>query len=128
MFFLFCWLLAIFRLIHIFYKIYSRHRHTFVIFETIIVEKRLFKKKHSLFSLFLIHRYIEGLQTNTHYISPYEKTLKATQETVQAVDISKLPTSWLGKRAKDKPEEVVNALWELRNYMMKDILQLHRTY
>uniref|UniRef100_W4VRH5 Putative chromatin remodeling complex rsc subunit rsc1/polybromo n=1 Tax=Corethrella appendiculata TaxID=1370023 RepID=W4VRH5_9DIPT len=67
-------------------------------------------------------KYIEGIQNNTPYITPWDKTLKASQETV-STDISRLPVNWLGKHGKEKPEEIIDAVWELRDFMMKDILQ-----
>lgn len=80
-----------------------------------------------LFSVFcLANRYIEGLQSNASYISPYEKTIRTTQATAPTVDVSKLPVQWLGQHAQDKPEEVVNALWHLRNFMLKDVLEIKR--
>lgn len=72
------------------------------------------------------NRYIEGLQSNASYISPYEKTIRTTQATAPTVDVSKLPVQWLGQHAQDKPEEVVNALWHLRNFMLKDVLEIKR--
>ncbi|XP_055708043.1 protein polybromo-1 isoform X1 [Phlebotomus papatasi] len=73
-------------------------------------------------------KYIEGLQNDSRFISPWEKTLKATQESVPAVDVSRLPTHWLDSRGKEQPEEIVKAIWNLRNYMMKDIVQIKKNY
>lgn len=73
-------------------------------------------------------KYIEGLQNDSRFISPWEKTLKATQESVPAVDMSRLPTHWLDSRGKEQPEEIVKAIWNLRNYMMKDIVQIKKNY
>lgn len=70
-------------------------------------------------------KYIEGLQNNSTYVGQWDKSMKSTRETVN-VDVSKLPTHWLGNRAKDKPEEVVDALWKLRNFMWRDALALSR--
>ncbi|GAB0097679.1 polybromo [Sergentomyia squamirostris] len=72
-------------------------------------------------------KYIEGLQNDSRFISPWEKTLKATPETVPPVDVGRLPTHWLDTRGKEQPDEVVKALWGLRNYMMKDIIQIKRS-
>ncbi|XP_063701796.1 protein polybromo-1-like isoform X2 [Culicoides brevitarsis] len=71
-------------------------------------------------------KYIESLQPKINHKPLYQKTLRATQDNTAAVDISKLPTQWLGKRAQEKPDQVVNALWNLRHYMMKDLLALHK--
>lgn len=73
---------------------------------------------HSLSS-----RYIEGLQNDTRFITPWEKTLKTNQETAPTVDVTKLPSNWLRKSVQNKPEDVVTALWQLRNFMMRDILR-----
>lgn len=40
--------------------------------------------------------------------------------------MAKLPVSWLGKKAQDKPEEVVDALWNLRTLMWRDAFTLSR--
>lgn len=75
------------------------------------------------------YRYIEGLQLNTSSITPYEKSIKAIEcDTPPSVSISRLPTHWLGRRGREQPEEVVNALWDLRNHMMKDVVQLSKSY
>lgn len=70
-------------------------------------------------------KYIEGLQNNSSNISSWERTLKATRENVSH-DTSRLPTHWLGARGKEKPEEVVDALWKLRNFMWRDALALSK--
>lgn len=76
-----------------------------------------------------INRYIEGLQTNTPSITPYEKAIQATEiETAPPINVSRLPSHWLGKAGQEKPDDVVNALWNLRNYMMKDVVQLYKSY
>lgn len=72
-------------------------------------------------------KYIEGLQNNSQSISNWDKTLKATRETITH-DTSRLPTHWLGARAKDKPEEVVDALWKLRNFLWRDSLSLSKNF
>lgn len=71
-------------------------------------------------------KYIEGLQSDSRYIAPWEKTLKANPETTPSVDVAKLPTNWFGKNTEDKTDDVVSALWQLRNFMMKDVLQLQK--
>lgn len=70
-------------------------------------------------------KYIEGLQNNSSYIGQFSKTMKATKESM-GTDTSRLPTHWLGEKAKEKPEEVVDALWNLRNFMWRDALALNR--
>lgn len=70
-------------------------------------------------------KYIEGLQNNNSYVGNWERTLKATRENVTH-DTSKLPLHWLGARGKEKPEQVVDALWKLRNFMWRDAFTLSR--
>lgn len=71
-------------------------------------------------------RYIEGLQSGSQYITPWQKTLTATRETIPNQDASRLPTHWLGKKGREKPEAVVDALWQLRGFLMKDVIQFDR--
>lgn len=69
-------------------------------------------------------KYIEGLQQNSRFISPWEKTLKATRETAPTPDSSKLPFHWLGPNLREKSEDAIDCLWKLRKHMMKDITTL----
>ncbi|XP_055636665.1 protein polybromo-1 isoform X2 [Toxorhynchites rutilus septentrionalis] len=71
-------------------------------------------------------RYIEGLQSGSHYITPWQKTLTATRESIPNQDASRLPVHWLGKKGREKPEAVVDALWQLRGFLMKDVIQFNR--
>lgn len=70
-------------------------------------------------------RYIEGLQNNSSYVGNWERTLKASRENITH-DMSRLPVQWLGDRGKKKPDEVIDALWKLRNFMWRDALALSR--
>lgn len=70
-------------------------------------------------------KYIEGLQNNSPYVGQFTKTFKATRETLSS-DVSRMPTHWFGEKAKEKPEEVLDALWNLRKSMWSDALALHR--
>lgn len=70
-------------------------------------------------------KYIEGLQNNSSYVGQWTKTVNATRESLGS-NTSRLPVQWLGERAKEKPEEVVDALWNLRNFMWRDALALNR--
>lgn len=54
-------------------------------------------------------------------------SFQAQESTVPAMDPTKLPLNWIGQGAKDKPEEVVSALWKLREFMMKDVLQIQHS-
>lgn len=67
-------------------------------------------------------KYIESLQQNSRFITPWEKTLKAKRETVPAPDSSKLPFQWLGPNLREKNEDAINCLWKLRDVMMKDVV------
>lgn len=69
-------------------------------------------------------KYIEGLQNETRFVTPWEKTLRATRETTPAVDPSKLPMQWLGPKSPEKSADAIDELWKLRNYMMKDIVTI----
>ncbi|XP_025829015.1 protein polybromo-1 isoform X3 [Agrilus planipennis] len=72
-------------------------------------------------------KYIEGLQADNKYITPWERTLNVTKETVPPPDPDKLThvATWLGKKY-EQPEEVLNALWNLRNQMLRDTLGLQK--
>ncbi|KAL3277952.1 hypothetical protein HHI36_013292 [Cryptolaemus montrouzieri] len=74
-------------------------------------------------------KYIEGLQVDNQYISSWEKSLHANQENTSAPDPDKLEvvSAWLGKRA-DQKEEVLTALWALRNHLMRDTLGVLKNY
>jgi len=73
-------------------------------------------------------RYIEGLNADQKHITNWERTLHATPETCPAPDPEKLAqvATWLGKRA-DQHDNVVAALWQLRNQLLKDTLCLQKT-
>ncbi|ENN78044.1 hypothetical protein HUJ04_006145 [Dendroctonus ponderosae] len=73
-------------------------------------------------------KYIEGLSADQKHITNWERTLHATPETCAPPDPEKLAhvTTWLGKRA-DQHDNVVAALWQLRNQLLKDTLGLHKT-
>nr|QYV43163.1 polybromo [Colaphellus bowringi] len=73
-------------------------------------------------------KYIEGLQAETKHITPWERTLHATQESTPAPDLDKLQNvaAWLGPKA-DQHDNVIAALWSLRNQLLKDTLGLHKT-
>lgn len=70
-------------------------------------------------------RYIEGLQVDNKHISAWEKHLKATQENTPIPDISRLPADWLGNGVGNHGN-IVNALWTLRDFMMRDALGINK--
>lgn len=72
------------------------------------------------------YRYIEGLSSDSHMISSWDKTLQATQENTPYQPEANLPTQWLAQGA-GCHGSVTNALWALRDFMLKDALSLART-
>ncbi|XP_033210507.1 protein polybromo-1 isoform X3 [Belonocnema kinseyi] len=71
-------------------------------------------------------RYIEGLNVENRYISNWDKQMSATQENTQIPEVTKLPGEWLGNGVGNHGN-VVNALWTLRNMMMRDVLAINKT-
>ncbi|XP_023319103.1 protein polybromo-1 isoform X2 [Trichogramma pretiosum] len=71
-------------------------------------------------------RYIEGLTTENRYVTNWDKQLNATQENTPTPEVSKLPAEWLGNGVGNHGN-VVNALWNLRNMMMRDVLTINKT-
>ncbi|XP_074113520.1 protein polybromo isoform X2 [Cotesia typhae] len=71
-------------------------------------------------------RYIEGLNVENRYISNWDKQMNATPENTQIPDVTKLPAEWLGNGVGNHGN-VVNALWTLRNMMMRDVLAINKT-
>jgi len=71
-------------------------------------------------------RYIEGLSADRPtQISNWEKQLYAAPETVPPPDPNKLPVHWLGNGVGNHGN-VMNALWALREYMMRDALNISK--
>lgn len=68
-------------------------------------------------------KYIEGLQAENKHVTPWEKTLQATQENTPEPDMEKIKnvTAWLGRKA-DQHDNVVAALWNLRNQDRKSVV------
>lgn len=108
----------------------------FNLFHVICKQQRVCFKISSVLVLFLFEvllavlsknfRYIEGLNVDNRFISPWEKTLQATQENTPPPDPEKLNsvTAWLGTKA-NQPD-VLNALWALRNQLLRDTLGLQK--
>ncbi|GFO15453.1 polybromo 1 [Plakobranchus ocellatus] len=71
-------------------------------------------------------RYIEGLTTESHTISNWNRELSACQENTTEVPESNLPGGWLSQGA-GAHGSVTNALWALRDFMLKDTLNIART-
>lgn len=70
-------------------------------------------------------RYIEGLQPENKSISNWDINLKATQENTPLYDSGRLPVYWLANGV-GSHGNVVNALWALRDYMLKDSLNISK--
>jgi len=71
-------------------------------------------------------RYIEGLNPHDRgSIGGWEKSLYATQESTPLGDSGKLPVHWLA-HGQDHHNNTVDALWALRDFMMKDALSISR--
>lgn len=73
-------------------------------------------------------KYIEGLHAENKYICNWERTLNGSQETAPAPDPEKLNSvaTWLGPKA-NQQDNVLNALWTLRNQLLRDTLSLQKT-
>ncbi|OXU25338.1 hypothetical protein TSAR_015577 [Trichomalopsis sarcophagae] len=71
-------------------------------------------------------RYIEGLTAENRYISNWDKQMSASPENTQIPEVTKLPADWLGNGVGNHGN-VVNALWTLRNMMMRDVLAINKT-
>ncbi|XP_020708055.1 protein polybromo-1 isoform X4 [Athalia rosae] len=71
-------------------------------------------------------RYIEGLNTENRYISNWDKQMNASAENTQIPDVAKLPAEWLGNGVGNHGN-VVNALWTLRDMMMRDVLAINKS-
>ncbi|CAL1527080.1 unnamed protein product [Lymnaea stagnalis] len=71
-------------------------------------------------------RYIEGLTSESHTISNWDRTLSATQENTPAINEASLPGQWLAQAA-GCHGSITSALWALRDFMLKDALNIART-
>jgi len=63
------------------------------------------------------------MNNDSRHISNWEKGLRATPESVPTPDPSRLPAHWLGNGAGNHGS-VVNALWALRDFLLRDSLHL----
>ncbi|XP_050414822.1 protein polybromo-1 isoform X3 [Patella vulgata] len=71
-------------------------------------------------------KYIEGLNAESRTIGDWDKQLTATPENTTIPNAARLPTQWLSQGA-GYHGNVTNALWALRNHMLKDTLAVSRT-
>lgn len=70
-------------------------------------------------------KYIEGLSADNRSINNWEKQLKARPENVAVPDQSKLPAHWLANGVGNHGT-MVNALWTLRDFMVRDALGISK--
>jgi len=73
-----------------------------------------------------VYRYIESLHSQRKHMTDWEKSLKADKETVKPIEADKLPGNWLAN-GPGAHGSVHDALWALRNFMLKDALNLHKS-
>lgn len=59
--------------------------------------------------------------------SNWDTSLKATQENTPLLDSGRLPVHWLGNGV-GSHGNVVNALWALRDYMLRDALNISNIF
>lgn len=79
-----------------------------------------------LLQIYCNYRYIEALNVENRYISNWDKQMNANSDNTQIPDVTKLPAEWLGNGVGNHGN-VVNALWTLRNMMMRDVLAINKT-
>ncbi|KAI6225826.1 hypothetical protein M3Y95_00738000 [Aphelenchoides besseyi] len=86
------------------------------------------KVKHVLHSEVYV-RYIESLsQARQRTVSRYDHNLQRNPQMSNAVEKRKLPIDWIDKESygKRREEEVVKALWKLRDGLYEDTLGIRR--
>uniref|UniRef100_A0AAR2L8Q4 Protein polybromo-1 n=1 Tax=Pygocentrus nattereri TaxID=42514 RepID=A0AAR2L8Q4_PYGNA len=73
-------------------------------------------------------RYIEGLNSESSTVSKWDQTLSARRKDVRLTkeQESRLPSHWL--KSKGAHTTMVDALWRLRDLMLKDTLNIRHTY
>ncbi|XP_066526293.1 protein polybromo-1 isoform X2 [Hoplias malabaricus] len=73
-------------------------------------------------------RYIEGLNAESSTVSKWDQTLSARRKDVRLTkeQESRLPTHWL--KSKGAHTTMADALWRLRDLMLKDTLNIRHTY
>ncbi|KAL1417017.1 hypothetical protein MTO96_027223 [Rhipicephalus appendiculatus] len=80
---------------------------------------------HKLLHTYAYIRYIENLQPDSKHVTNWDAQLKATKENTPVYDASRLPTHWLGNGV-GSHGNAVNALWALRDFMLRDALGIAR--
>ncbi|XP_077514513.1 protein polybromo isoform X33 [Amblyomma americanum] len=80
---------------------------------------------HKLLHTYAYIRYIENLQPDSKHVTNWDAQLKATKDNTPIYDTSRLPTHWLGNGV-GSHGNAVNALWALRDFMLRDALGIAR--
>ncbi|XP_077556575.1 protein polybromo isoform X3 [Haemaphysalis longicornis] len=81
---------------------------------------------HKLLHTYAYIRYIESLhQPESKHVTNWDAQLKATKDNTPVYDPSRLPTHWLGNGV-GSHGNAVNALWALRDFMLRDALGIAR--
>ena len=70
-----------------------------------------------------IPRYIEGLRDGSAHMSRWNQARKPDTSTMTPQQMSQLPVHWLGN-GYGEYETPVDALWALRDHMLRDALTL----
>ena len=70
-------------------------------------------------------RYIEGLRDGSPHMSNWNQAHKPDVSTMTPQQVAQLPVHWLGCGYGDY-NNAVDALWALRDHMMRDALTLSR--
>ncbi|XP_076317275.1 protein polybromo isoform X4 [Tachypleus tridentatus] len=70
-------------------------------------------------------KYIEGLKGDSRHISDWDAQLKATKDNTTVSDPHRLPVHWLANGAGNHGN-VVNAFWALRDFMLRDALNISK--
>ncbi|XP_056129440.1 polybromo 1, like [Lampris incognitus] len=73
-------------------------------------------------------KYIEGLNSDSNTVSKWDQTLKVQRRDVHLTkeQESRLPTHWL--KSKGAHTTMADALWRLRDLMLRDALNIRQTY
>uniref|UniRef100_A0A673GW71 Protein polybromo-1 n=1 Tax=Sinocyclocheilus rhinocerous TaxID=307959 RepID=A0A673GW71_9TELE len=73
-------------------------------------------------------RYIEGLSAESTTVSKWDQTLSARRKNVRLTkeQESRLPSHWL--KSKGAHKTMADALWRLRDLMLRDTLNIQQTY
>ena len=71
-------------------------------------------------------RYIEGLRDGNPHMSNWNQSRKPDASTMTPQQMAQLPVHWLGNGYGDY-DNPVDALWALKEHMMRDALSLSHT-